>query len=215
MSWYAKRGDTSQEDFKKKGSRPDVFRFWLENGTSRDVVFLDDQGFGIWEHVVKVGDDYHNVTCRMDGCMLCNHPDKKFRYKSYVECYNVFDLQPYEKDGKKFPGSRRLLAVKGEAQQKALARRRDAAGGTLVGKKVNISRDGDKSPASGSDFNVVGEFDLTKLPEKMRPYELEKVLAPLGDKDLEYLLKAKTGNFSDTESVSTTSSPEDDSDIPF
>lgn len=53
MSWYAKRGDTSQEDFKKKGSRPDVFRFWLKNGTSRDVVFLDDQGFGIWEHVVS------------------------------------------------------------------------------------------------------------------------------------------------------------------
>jgi len=191
MSWYSKPGDNNREDFRKnKMHSHDLFRFFLKPGESRTVLFLDDAQFGIKEYLAKVGGRFKNFTESEENSVIFSGS-----YSSYAEYYTILDLTPYvDKQGTKRFFSKRAIGIKGDGID-TLDRRRKSAGGSLVGKKVKITRDGKKSPSSGNDFEVVGETDIDSIPlDKLnefarKPYDFVSVMEPLSPDRISSIMK--------------------------
>lgn len=230
MSWFAKGGDAKSQQFRDSAKSNSIFRFFMDSGQAKEVVFLDDAMFMVKEHFVKLGPKkFETFTCSDDGdCILCGMKQRV----GVSEYYTILDLTPYKKkDGTEQKYSRKALPVKGTAID-VLMRRRQAAGGNLKFNKVRIIRDGDKSPNSGSDFEVLGPVDQVKLEaavkpvDLLKPYEFMEALKPMAPGKIEAMLKF--GGFGsaseqpmDRNSLGATDAPEGGSasfgedDIPF
>lgn len=179
MSWYAKGGGKEVEQFKNESpNQKTLFRFWLNKGEKKEIVFLADEMFAVWEHTIPMGNNkYEQFTCSRDAnCRFCGEK-KNATFTLYC---SVLDMTPYTaKDGSVKKYSKRAFPAKGAAIE-VLSRRRQEAGGNLTGYKVNCFRDGDKAPNCGNDFTLIQKVDLTKLPADVaKPFDFETMLAPL------------------------------------
>lgn len=227
MSWYVKGDDPSRDSFIKNASASTVMRFWLKNGETKEIVFLDDARFGVYEHTVQLNGKWETFTCAGASCVLCGYG----KDRSYAEYYSILDLTPYtSKTGQKKEFSRKALALKKEAS-KLIANRRESCGGNLTGKKFKVTRIGDKSPASGNDFEFMKDVDLSRVPAEMKAYDFMEALRPMPTDRLEAVLKfagyapgaASNGReqigspttFSRNGSNTSTSTVTDDDGIPF
>lgn len=189
MSWYTKSGDSNSTQFKNQDLNPkSLFTFYLKAGETKQVLFLDDPKFGVYEVKLKLGNRYDRFT-------VTNSPDDPFMRAiaskqaraSYMEYATILDLTPYtDKDGKERKFSKKAFAVP-KSMQDAIQRRRDEAGGSLAGFKMNIFRDSDKSASCGNDFQLVQpRLDLATMvtqgkltADVVKPYKFEELLAPV------------------------------------
>lgn len=202
MSWFVEGNDqTSRDKFIKDAYRQTVFNFWLKDGETREVVFLDDAKFGVYEHVVPLNGSYKNFTCAGGDCILCGME----KQRTYREYYSVLDLTPYkDKNGKDHKFSRKALAATKDVAAILQSRRADI-GGTLQGKKFKVSRSGGKSPSCGNDWVYQSAVDLTKVPQDIKPYEFREVLRPRPAAEIQAMLNFGAGASSDVKTVSRAS----------
>ena len=108
----AKKQETRNELRKKGLDR--VFRYFLEPGDNREVIFLDesvDKGCGLYEHTVKLGaKKWGNFACLTEtmNCPLC-----ATNQSAWIVYYSVLVLEDYQnkKTGEWLNG-RKLLGIK-------------------------------------------------------------------------------------------------------
>jgi hypothetical protein len=222
-NWMARPGDENYDNVVNNAKVSKAFWFWTKPGEPKTVAFLDDERITINQHVVKIGQNFETYTCGGEDCYFCIQGERA----STVEVYSILEIldKPYisKKDNKERRYIRKLIAIKGEAKER-LHRRRMAAGGSLVGKKVEIIRDSKKSPSSGSDFEVKGDADLSKIPpEERKPYDYQDILAPLPVARQKAIYQYKsndkvdydTSSVSRSELIDATMGDANEDDIPF
>lgn len=176
----ARPGDENYNSLLNNAKQSTVYWFWTKPGMNKTICFLDDERITINQHNINLGEKkYETYTCGGPDCFFCVKGEKA----STVEVYSILEIldKPYvsKKDQKERRYVRKMLAVKGTAKE-VLNRRRLAAGGSLAGKKVEVIRDSPKSPSSGSDFELKGDADFTKIPaDERKPFDYQESLAPL------------------------------------
>jgi len=174
-SWYVKGDAPDRQKFIEEAYTPDVWEFWLKKGETAEIVFLDDDRFGVYRHVMPLDGRYEKFTCNGEDCILCGMG----KSRSYFEYYNIIDLRTYKnRDGKDVTMTRRALAA-GKDLAAMLQLRRSERGGSLAGKKFKVTRMGEKSPSAGNDYQYLKDVDLSKVPNDIKPYDWVKVLRPL------------------------------------
>lgn len=186
LKWLQKGAD-SEELAKKaaaeaeiqKSSKGKMFRFWIKEGEEAKITFLDgdisDQGFLLpprfFEHMVKVNGKWTNFVCPEktnphsgEKCPLCATNEKA----ALVAVFTIIDHRVTSStDGTKtYKDQRRLYLVKQQAYEmlNKLAVKR----GGLTGTSWDVSRVGDKSPASGNMFDFIEKNDMTELQKVYR-----------------------------------------------
>jgi hypothetical protein len=168
-------------------------RFRLKKGESKTLVILDEQfTYGHREHSRKKPDGYwETVRCisDYDSCPVCALPDNRPSDVIFLTC---LDLTPWEKDGKTYEYTKRLLALK-----KGDYERLQGIASTqpnLRGVMLEMTRGhGDKESGNGSPVFVqrLTEEDLAEAfgsPEKVYPsgfvLPANNAIVPFDYKDL-------------------------------
>ena len=92
-------------------------RFWMKSGqTVPNVIFLDDDGFFLYEHTIQIGQKWHNVTCvkeipTLAPCPICKTFGEDT--SSFVGVFTVIDTRRWESDnGKVFENQPKLSSDK-------------------------------------------------------------------------------------------------------
>lgn len=215
MSWFSKPGDTNREKFSQDTNVRSLFKFWLNKGEKKKIIFIGDERIGVHEHNIQMGPKkWEQYTCsRTADCYWCGTKSRS----NYVEYSTVLDLTPYtNKDGVEKKYSRKAFPASGLAID-VLNRRRQEKGGSLAGYMVEVARDGEKSPSVGNDFNVIGEKpDLSKLPPMdVKLIEYEKCLQPLPAEKIKAILNFSGAHVGTTARAEVVAAVESSEDIPF
>jgi len=166
------------------------FRLRMTVGTDRKIILLDRKApFFMYEHHYETQPGKWNgfAQCIKDRghCPACKKLDKEGRYLMML---SVLDLQSYtDREGTVHPSSKKLLAVPLTMIPKyeRLFKRHNE---NLRGVVLVLSRDTDKSPASGSDFEevkVLTETMLGKYKEKADPIDFTKAFPPITEAELQ------------------------------
>ena len=163
--------------------RPNEFGF---RDDAARVVFLDNDGFFIHEHSIKIDGKWgNNFTCVKEHrpCPICTEKDDR---AGFVGFFTVIDTRKWrKKDGTVSEPGRKLFPAKGDAL--ALLESIRKKKGDLTGLVIDIVRIGDKTPNCGSHFEVAGRISEAKLKarfggkgkeDNIQPFDYMKVLAP-------------------------------------
>lgn len=148
-------------------------RFKCGKGETKSLIILDEIfTFAMREHVLKTREGkYTTERCiaDWDSCPLCALPDNK---ASDVMLLTVLDLTPWEKDGKSFELTKRVLALKKAVYQNIISIA-STQNNNLRGVMLDMTRGfGEKEPASGQPVFVrkLNEDELVEMfgtPEKV------------------------------------------------
>ncbi|TAL62089.1 MAG: hypothetical protein EPN88_13810 [Bacteroidetes bacterium] len=193
-SWFKKGPEAGMKEKEKNDTiakmkkEKSIPRFRLKAGESAKVIFVDDEGFYIYEHNIEMNGywgNYFTCTKEMSGeCYNCEQ-GKKPTFTGY---YTIIDNRQFtRKDGTISKNNKILFPAKGTAI-KILDDLRKKNGG-LVGLAFEIKRYTAEDPNCGINFTLLGKVDIaSKLgKENAVPFPYEKVLAPPTDKELEGL----------------------------
>lgn len=194
-SWY----DTGYDGMRKEQDRIDQMsgprRMWMPPDTSKEIVFLDDDPFCIYEHNPKIGGSWKNwLTCLKgisDNPPCCDKLGERSRY--YVGYYTVVDCSEWkDKKGNVYQYELKLLPAKLKTMKKI--KRKKEARGSLVGCMFTTTREDKKSPVVGDEFEFKREVDLVKLFQ----------VANFHNKKLPELFAKVTGNADNLERLKRT-----------
>lgn len=141
-------------------------RVWIPAGNSQEWVFLDDNPFSFHEHNPKIDGSWRNwITCLQgvqDETPCCEILGQKSRY--FTGYFTVVDLSKWtDKKGNSHQYEIKLVGAKMKTLKK-LARKKEQRG-SLVGCIFKVTREDDKSPNVGDDFEYVRDADLSRLFE--------------------------------------------------
>lgn len=159
MSWYTVGQQAGEAQAKARAFRRiEVDRVFIPAGVEKILVPLDDETFNFSEHAYCVAGKWGNYgTCPFKGCGLCNGFGKgAFESRAIT----VFDAQGYpSRDNPneiKGKGELRLYVMPAVIAPKH-ARARADAGGSLILRRVRVTRDGTNEPTCGSSFTPIGD----------------------------------------------------------
>lgn len=186
MSWFVEGNAGNRDEFIKNAYHSKVNKFWLNKGETREVVFISDERFGVYEHTIPMNGRFETFTCAGGDCAFCGLQ----KPRGYAEYCSILDLTPYvTKDNKEKKVSRRALGV-GKDISMLLDMRRKEAGGSLIGRKFRVTRIGDKSKTCGNDWSLVAgaPADLSKLPPELKPFDFKDALRPLPAAQIQSIL---------------------------
>lgn len=174
-------------------------RFWMPKGANTKLVFLTDEPrVVIWEHQIKLRDDYRNwATClrhlKID-CPLCQvtHPNiKTYRVGMFtVIDRTVYTIKKGDRAGEEVKDQKRLLAVKGVSWEilALRAKKRHEKGESLRGAQFDVTRGkGEKSHNIGDDFEFDCMADLAEFKDTTE-LDYETLLKPDPELVKAYLL---------------------------
>lgn len=198
---FLKTGKQSQEAFAKEETKAAAakdrpFRFFLKNGVSTSITFLDgdlDQDGVLtlpvfYEHFVKIAGKPHNFVCTQDEepCPICEGGDSP----AFVGALTVIDHTVFtDKDGKERKDQIRLFVPK-RTSMKLLQKLAEKRGG-LRGCRFDVSRTGEKEASVGNVFDFTEKLlpaQIAKMyGEKAVPLEYTKALVYLSAKELRKL----------------------------
>jgi len=195
MAWGSSARDADYQQRRDAATNnTNLFRFFLKEGEKRKVIFLADERFCVYEHMIQVGPaKWEKFTCSDDAnCYFCG--TKKGR--TFTEYSSILDVTPYTTSkGEKRRFSRKPFGATGAAID-IIDRRRQEKGGSLEGYGVECFRDTGKTPSVGNDFTVSNEkIDLKKhFPEAkpefdFKPFDFRKVLAPKRPEEVQAFLR--------------------------
>lgn len=167
-SWYNTNGyDGADQERDRIARSYGPNRFWMKVGSTREVVFLDDEPFGIHEHQFRANGHWRNwATCLQgvhDIVPCCEKLGNKSR--GYVAYYTVLDLTEAPKEagaaGIKYQYEVKFLPAKLTTLKTLKRKKLDK--GSLVGLIFKVSRDSTDDPNCGGEFEFSKETDLDKL----------------------------------------------------
>lgn len=236
MSWFSRPGDANANSFQQNPNPKSLWTFYLKTGEKKNLLFLDDAQFAVWEAKVRVNGNWQRFTAdtsNPEDPLVVAAASKKI-YLSLVEYYTVLDLTPYKaKDGTERKFSKRALAVP-KTMQEMIARRRGEVGGNLMGAMFTVVRDGEKSAACGNDWSFQKKVDLQKevssgklTAEVVKSYDFTELLKPSNAGVVRAALSSMLGSVPEPETISReslrdpfasdepVSSNTAESDIPF
>jgi hypothetical protein len=179
-----------------KANQP--FRFYLKNGTQRQIIFLDDPRTAppVLEHNFRLmrrgklsWGNFETCVSRIPGmtCPACRYAEQYGNYGASATYFmTVIDMTPYKnpKTGAVKKYTKMLFAAKQSTMEKLTRRSLEQTDkGRVEGLRgciFNAARSSEpKSPAVGDDFTFVQVVDLTKLPPEDRvPFNYAELLAP-------------------------------------
>jgi hypothetical protein len=114
--YEASRAEKKRQDENRENSGKKLWRFFLKNdGDEADVRFLTEEPVCFYEHNVRRGDRYEQITCTGDDntCPYCLDGDRP----TYKGAYLIIDRREYEytdKNGNKKTGKNQIrLYVQG------------------------------------------------------------------------------------------------------
>jgi hypothetical protein len=145
-------------------------RVWMPAKESRDFVFVDDAPFTFDEHNLKLNGNWKNwITCLApvteDGePNCCQIAGKDSRYR--VSMMTIVDTSKWtDKKGNARQYEIKVLPAKFKTSQKLDRKMTDLAkdGKSIVGRLYRVTRETDKSPAVGDDYEYTRDVDMTKL----------------------------------------------------
>lgn len=139
-------------------------RFWMKEGTKREIVFIDDEPLCLYEHNPKMNGKWTNwITCLKDTTDIvtcCEKLGERSRY--YVGYYTIVDLTEHkDAKGNNYQYEVKLIGAKLKSLQ--LLRRKKQDRGSLIGCIFNVHRDSQDDPNCGSEFEFQREANLEKL----------------------------------------------------
>jgi len=163
-SWYNSGFDGMGAEQQRLESQYGPPRFWLPIGQSREIVFMDDEPFCIHEHNPYMGGNYQNwITCVQgihDDAVCCQKLEPKSRY--YIGYLTICDTSVYtDKKGNEHQFEMKMIGGK-LPTMKAWKRKKDDRA-TLIGQLYKVSRDSDKAPSCGGEFEFNRSVDMEKL----------------------------------------------------
>lgn len=158
----AYEGQKLDEAKQQASQTPD--RFWMPNDSSKELIFLTNEPFGIYEHCPKIDGGYKNwMTCLRgvtDEAPCCEILGPKGRY--FAGYYTVIDCSSYvDKKGVNHQYQIKFLLAKSRTLKKLKMRTED--NGPLTGTLYKASRTDAKSPGCGDDFTFKRMVDLDKV----------------------------------------------------
>ncbi len=188
--WF-KTGDEIESEAKRlsmyyqKKKEKAVPIFHLKVDEQATVVFVDDKGFGVYIHKLKVGDFWESFTCTKDfaPCPICATGNKP----SFTVFYTVIDTRPYtNKKGETTKFRKALFPATGVTTQMRLVDEKKAQGG-LVGSVCIFKRYSAKESACGTLLENKGKINVAKKfgEENAKPIDYLKVLAPPTQEELD------------------------------
>jgi len=163
-SWYNTGYEGVDREKERLARLSGPNRFWMKEGTARELVFVDDDPICIYEHNPKMNGKWTNwITCLRDSNDIvpcCEKLGDKTRY--YVGYYTVVDLtENTDAKGNKYQYEVKLLPTKLKTLQ--LMRRKKQDRGSLIGCIFKVHRDSREDPNCGGEFEFQREADLGKL----------------------------------------------------
>jgi hypothetical protein len=192
MNWFSKGKEVVQQNVDvaeeiKKNRAP--YRVWIKPNAEITVIYLDDEGFTFQEHAVQNGDRWEQYSClgSNNGCPLCASGNRAYS----ITLFSIIDCSRWvSTKGEVHENEKKIHAVKSHSAL-TLLNKKERWGG-LVGKKVILSRKGEKDSAAGSDFEPVmkdGKILKYKLSDdpKWKPFDYVAIYAP---KSVEFIKTA-------------------------
>lgn len=186
MSWFIDGQAPNRDEFIKNAYHARTMQFFMKEGESKELVFLTDDRFGVYEHKLQINGFWKPFTCSGSDCRFCGAE----KSRGYAEYSTILDLTPFKDNkGKDRKYSRKALAA-GKDVSKILEDRRIDCGGSLVGAKFRSSRTGDKSVGCGNDWKFLAKVDISKIITKpeYKPYDFREVLRPRSPEEQQAIL---------------------------
>lgn len=164
-SWYDTGYDGAEEEEERRsmGYPPD--RWWVPEGDTKEIVYVDDDPFCIHEHTWKDSNDsYHHATClakiNEDGCPAC--VAKGVGRADYTGFLTVIDITGYvNKHGEEFKYQLKALPAKTKFLNKM--RRKKENRGSLLNQLFTLTRADRNTPRTGDELDHVREIDWAGL----------------------------------------------------
>lgn len=159
-----------------------VNRFWLKDGATAKIVFLDDEPPIIEEHQLKIDGDWRNwFTClRMvgDACPIC---DKMAKNKPYTAgFYTVIDMTEWtDSKDKTHKNELKLFVAKFKTLQ--VLRRLSSKRGSLAGCVFEVFRSSSDAPNTGDVFEFerkLSKAEILELNKDAKPFDYATILEP-------------------------------------
>lgn len=177
MSWYNQGYTGIAREQERQDELQGPQRFYVPADKQKEIVFIDDDPFCVYEHNPKIGGSFRNwITCLQGAnddvaCCKILGPNSRYYcgYLTIVDCSKWLDQK-----GNEHQYELRLIQAKMRTLKKF--ERKKADRGALAGSLFRVSRDDDRSPSCGDDFEHLKEGDLEKLFE-VACYRGEKLSA--------------------------------------
>ena len=169
MTWYTRGYENIP---KPSGGRLFYNRVYLKYGESRDVIFVDDDPFRIWEHNWRGENKWKNwCTCKGDGCQSCAAKMKRY----FIGYYTVVDTSEWtDKKGVKHQFEMSFLCAKSTSLATIGAEvdlsndpqiGRDGLKGSMYRLKRSTKEVNEKAPGIGDAMGFMRVGNMEKLFE--------------------------------------------------
>ena len=166
MSWYSTGYDGIEKEQARQEKMYGPPRFYVKEGTSKEVVFIDDEILCIYEHNPKIGGSYRNwLTCVQgihDDVVCCQKlgPDSRYYcgYLTVVDCTAWTDQR-----GNSHEYEMKMVQAKMKTMKRFRRKKEDR--GALAGLLFRATREDKLSPSCGDEWEFQREADMEKLFE--------------------------------------------------
>lgn len=163
-SWYEQGYSAMSREQNRLDSMNGPNRFWMPQGQNKELVFVDDEPFAIYEHNPKMNGSFKNwITCLKESnadASCCQVLGDNTRY--FVGYYTVVDCSKFVSNkGNTYQFEVKFLPAKMKTLKKLRRKKEDR--GSLVGSMFRAYRDDEKSPGVGDEYEYVRDVDMTKL----------------------------------------------------
>lgn len=165
-SWYDTGFDGMDEEQRRLDDMQGPGRLWIPATQSKDTVWVDDAPVCIHEHNPKMNGNYRNwITCLQgvhDEVVCCAKLGPSSRY--YVGYLTSVDCSEWQDQrGNKHQYEMRLVPLKLRSLKKF--RRKVEDRGKMIGTMWRLTREDDKSPTCGDDWEFLRDVDMAKMFE--------------------------------------------------
>ncbi len=217
--WHSTGFDGMEEEEERRAAAQ-VRRFWLPPDAEGEITFVDDMEnapFNMWEHNLKINGNWRNwYTCINKSqpgevdCPICDDGNRPY----YVGFFTVIDHREWtDKKGNKHVNEVKLFPAKLNVLKKL--KRQLEKQGTLTGKRFTVFRADRKTPATGDDFEFVGDTDIaTEYPEAVA-FDYAEILAPKKARFLQRVVGQIEGDDDTIAATGGSAGKEDDDEVHF
>ncbi|MEK6704617.1 MAG: hypothetical protein AABZ06_02405 [Bdellovibrionota bacterium] len=167
-------------------------RVWAKAGYEKEVIFVDDGGFSIWEHSYVVNGDSRNwITC-LEGtgstCPFCERRIKKY----FQTFYTIIQTSGHWGENEIWYQNKRRLFCAQPDVARIIQKHKGRLENTLIGRKFRVGRLDYSSEATERCFEYVERVQLDKY-NNPHPFEYRSLFVPKSASELEDLLATKDG----------------------
>ena len=212
-NWYSEGLDSAAKTIATEAAeaarrRAQPRRFFVKAGTSATVMWVDDNGFSVWEHIPFIPNKMNQeFTCTAPMGQQCAGCEQNV-WRRYQTFFTLLDLTLYQGRNGPVVNERRLLVAPPDFAMRVrnwkaqpLPANNDAmlkwVAGTLKGRKFSVFRAEGEKNSIGNGWDAVPEPPMSRemlvsmrdglgnpvFPTHVTIYNYREILAPLPYED--------------------------------